>query len=307
MSVDQVPSKPQSIATLKRCKFAASRGLLWLMMKTLGLNGLHSLCQLVGTCEWMINFKRRRRFHERMRSMLKEEYDRTKMRKACRSYFGRIRCDRTFYLIFDLIPKGEVLRRIHFPRRTMIDDSLARGRGVYIALSHVGAHHIVALLMCFLGYKTAGVRDEREGALRRYIQQRCANSFSEVRAAKMFFSGTFPRDIYRWFKANGLLGSTLDVDPDRDPRLRRVPVVIFNEQRHFLAGPMQIALRCRAAIHQGFIVSRANFHYELMASDRLVDPDTGEDTPDTLQETIQLYADNIEAHLREHPDHISRI
>ncbi len=292
---------------MKGYKFAVLRGLLWLVIKTTGLGGLYLLCELFGTCEWLVNYKRRRRFHQRMKSIFKQDYDAAKMRRVCRLYFVRMRCDRIFFLVFDLIPKEDILRRIRFPNRSLIDDSLTRGKGVYLALSHAGAHHIAALLMCFLGYKIAGVRDDQEGPLRRYIQQRPAASSCQVRPVKMFYSGTFPRDIYRWFEGNGLLGSTLDVDPERDPGLRSVPVRIFNETQHYLTGPLQIALRCGAAIHQSFIVSHPNFHYELLACEKLVDPDTSEDTPETLQNAIQRYAANIEAHLRERPDHISRI
>lgn len=305
---DEVPqAESTSVPLLPRLKFACVRMLLWLVVKCTSLSGLYLLGQAFGTCEWLINYKRRRRFHERMRRLFGQDYRPQAMRRACRRYFTRTRCDRLFYLVFDLLPRDKIIRRIHFPQRHVIDASLARGKGVYVALSHCGAHHVAGLLMCFLGYEVAGVRDRQEGALRRYIQEQFNRKFSEVRAAKVFFADEFPREIYRWLQCNRIVGSALDVDRVREPHLKRLPVVLFGETREYLTGTLQIALRCKAAAHQGFIVSRARYHYEMIASEPLIDPEVGEDTPELLQQVMQQYAANIERHLRAFPDHISRI
>lgn len=72
------------VTAMQGCKFAALRAGLWFTIKIIGLDGVYTLCKFFGTCEWLINHNRRRRFHERMRSIFKEEYDAAKMRKTCR-------------------------------------------------------------------------------------------------------------------------------------------------------------------------------------------------------------------------------
>ena len=210
-----------------------------------------------------------------------------------------------YYLIFDKLPREKILNRIKFHNRQIIDDALAKNKGVYVCLSHNGSHHILVLLMALMGYRVAGVRDRNEGALRRYMQQRYEASFPEFRDSRMFFADTYPRDLYRCFQDGFILGTALDAVRDRGAHLRREPVILFGQQREFLTGTMQIALRCGAPIVQGFVVSRKNFYFHLIATDPLVDPEVGADEP-SLHSVMQRYADNISAHLLRYPDHISK-
>ena len=73
-----------SVPLLSRLKFACVRMLLWLVLKCTSLSGLYLLGQAFGTCEWLINYKRRRRFHERMRRLFGQDYHPRAMRRASR-------------------------------------------------------------------------------------------------------------------------------------------------------------------------------------------------------------------------------
>ena len=211
------------------------------------------------------------------------------------------------YLIFDRLPKDKIIRRMRWYGREHLDAGFARGKGVYVAMAPVGSHHVAALLMSLVGYKTAVVRDRKEGASRRYIQQLYEQSFPEVRDMKVFYSDSFPRDIYRCFANNYLLGSALDVERVRGLNLKTQAVTLFGEPRDFLTGTMQIALRCGATILQGFIVSGKNYYFHLHVSPPLVDPATQADDPDNLAAAMQAYADGIADHVRQHPDHLSKL
>ena len=83
-------------------------------------------------------------------------------------------------------------------------------------------------------------------------------------------------------------------------------VKMFGQERDFLTGTMQIALRCGTPIMQGFVVSRKNFYFRLILKGPLIDPATAQDTPETLQQVMQTYADNIADHIRHYPCHISK-
>ncbi|MFO0838084.1 MAG: lysophospholipid acyltransferase family protein [Phycisphaerae bacterium] len=291
-----------------RAKFELVRGFLWAWAQTFSLRGLYLFGRVFGTAEYLINFKRRGRYRRELRQIFGTALSRAREKSIIRSYFRRTRCDKLLYLIFDRLPKDKILRRIRFPGREQVDTALAAGRGIYVMLSHHGSHHVAGLLMALLGYKCAGVRDRNEGAIRVFVQEKYARTFPEFAAIRLLYADSFPRDIYRCFQENRVLGSALDVGRVRGLSLKTCPVRIFGQTREFLTGTLQVALRCRAPIFQAFVVSRPNFYFRLIAKP-LFDPAAEADTnrPELLQELMQRYADGIETHVREYPDHLSRI
>jgi lauroyl/myristoyl acyltransferase len=302
---------PQSAALpfTTRLKFMIVRGFLYGLARCFSLTGLYLFGRFFGTCEWLINYKRRRKFRERFEEIFGEHASRIDPQarsRACIEHFRRTRCDKLFYLIFDKLPREKILNRIKYHDRESIDELYARDKGMYVCLSHTGSHHVLILLAALMGYKVAGVRDRNEGALRRYVQEKYEETFPEIRAVRIFFADSYPRDLYRSFKEGYFLGTALDVGRERGPHLRRASVEMFGKQREFLTGTMQIALRCGAPIVQGFVISKKNFYFHLVPRGPLVDPDTQRDEPEMLQEAMQRYADNIADILIEYPDHISR-
>lgn len=299
---------PAKLGILSRAKFMIVRGFLWAWARCFSLKGLYLFGQFFGTCEWLVNYKRRRRFRERFEQTFGESVKDLphSVNRICWQHVTRTRCDKLFYLIFDKLPREKILRRIKFHNRQILDEALERHKGAYICMSHNGSHHVCVLLMALMGYRVAGVRDRNEGAMRRYVQEKYEETFPEFRAIRMFFADTYPRDLYRCFRDGFILGSALDVGRDRGTHLRTARVSIFSQAREFLTGPLQIALRCRAPILQGFVVSRKNFYFHLLVKEPLVDPDTARDEPAVVQQAMQHYADNIAAHLMQYPDHISK-
>jgi lauroyl/myristoyl acyltransferase len=292
-----------------RFKFALVRSFLAAWAVVFSLKGLYLFGRWFGYFEYLINFKRRARYHEELADVFPQGLTRARERQIIRSYFQRTRCDKLFYLIFDCLPREKIMRRIRFHGRQQLDEALARGHGVYVMLSHHGSHHVAGLLMALLGYKCAGVRDRNEGALRVYVQEEYARTFPEYAAVRMLYADSFPRDIYRCFHENRVVGSALDVNRIRGLTLKTCPVLVFGRTREFLTGTLQVALRCRATICQAFVVSRPNFYFRLIVNPPLYVPredETGEN-PDLIAATMQKYADGIAAHVREHPDHISRV
>jgi len=308
-TVDARPTpQPARLTALSRAKYMIARGFLWGWARCFSLKGLYLFGQFFGTCEWLINYKRRRRFRERFEQTFGESARDLpdSVGRICRQHITRTRCDKLFYLIFDKLPREKILRRVKFHNRHFIDDALKRNKGAYVCMSHNGSHHVCVLLMALMGYRVAGVRDRNEGAIRRYVQEKYEETFPEFRAIRMFFADTYPRDLYRCFRDGFILGSALDVGRDRGARLRTARVSIFNQEREFLTGTLQIALRCQAPILQGFVVSRKNFYFHLVVKEPLVDPETERDEPAIVQQAMQRYADNIAAHLMQYPDHISK-
>jgi KDO2-lipid IV(A) lauroyltransferase len=291
----------------ERLSFAVLRVVVYALARCLTLPGLYRFGQVFGFLEWAVNYKRRRRFAARLRAVLGEALPAPEIRKATLDHFVRVRCDKIIYLILDLLPREQVARRFEIVNRHLLDEALARGRGAYIALSHHGAHHVAALMMSLLGYKVAGVRDRREGAIRRYVQSMYEQKYDELRNARMIYSDSFPRDIYRCFQDNFTLGSALDIQRQRDAHLKTAEVDFFGSKHRFLTGTIQIALRCGATILQGFIISDTNFRYRFELHGPLADPSNAAETPEMLDQIMRRYAANIEQYIRRYPAQISKV
>jgi lauroyl/myristoyl acyltransferase len=304
-----LPSHGPRLGAYTRAKFGLVRWFLLIWARAFSLRGLYVLGRFFGTIEYLINFKRRNRYRRELRRVFPGGIDTSREKRIILSYFRRTRCDKLFYVIFDRLPKHKIMRRIKFHGRRHLDEALERGNGIYVMLSHHGSHHVAGLLMALLGYKCAGVRDRNEGASRVYIQQKYAETFPEFAAIRLLYADSFPRDIYRCFQENRVVGSALDVSRVRGQTLKTCPVRVFDQQREYLTGTLQIALRCRATVAQAFVVSRPNFYFRLIVQPPLYVPDGDRavDSPDLVADLMQRYADGIEAHVREYPDHLSRV
>ncbi len=301
------PRELAGVSAWERMSFASLRFAVHALARCLTLPGLYRFGQVFGFLEWLVKFKYRRRFVRRLKTLLGDEMTSAQIRRATLSHFTRVRCDKLLYLIFDLLPRELAVERFEIVNRELIDNALAKGKGVYIALSHHGAHHVAGLMMCLLGYKVAGVRDRREGGMRRYIQSMYERRYDELRQVRMIYSDALPRDIYRCFKDNYVLGSALDIQRRRAPRLKTAEVDFLGEKHRFLTGTVQIAIRCGAPILQGFIISRRNFRYSLVAQEVLLDDPNAKETPELLQQIMQRYADNIGRCIRKYPAQITKL
>lgn len=287
--------------------FAAAHSGVSLLYRVLSLRGLYRFGQWFGTVEWLINYKRRRRFAASLREVLGREPSAGERRRATLDFFRRSRCDKLFYLIFDRIPRDVALDLLSIGNQQRLDEAVTRGRGVYIALSHHGPHHVAAMLMALRGYKVAGVRDRREGGLRRYIQDRCDRLHPEFRRMRVIFADGYPRDIYRCFSEGYLVGSAMDVSRVRHPNQKIEEVTMFGEPRSFLTGPLRVAIRCRAPVLQAFIIPQADFRYRLEITASLVDPDVEAGEAETYAQAVRSYAENVEAHVRRSPALLTRL
>lgn len=277
------------------------------LLACLSLSGFYRLARLFGTLEWLINYKRRQRFAAALQRVLGHRPTTKERRRATREFFVRNRCDKLLYLIFDRIARNRATALLSIGNQTLLDDALARGRGVYVALSHHGAHHVIAMLMALRGYKAAGVRDRKEGALRRYVQQLFDRRYPEFPRLRVLFADAYPRDVYRCLQDGYVLGSLLDIGRVRTAHQKTESVTIFGEKRSFLSGPLRIAIRCRTPVLQAFIMPDTNFRYRLEIVETLVDPDKVSDEEAAVGQAMRRYAANVEKYVRASPSLLSRL
>ena len=306
-AVQNRPSRParRTLGWYDRCKFSLVRRIVWGWTRMFSLKGLYLLGVWFATIEYLIDFKRRGRYMRQLRRVFQNDISLRRQKRITLSYFRRMRCDKLYYLIFDRLPRDKIMRRIKFKGREYLDAALERGDGVYVMLSHNGSHHVAGGLMALLGYQCAGVRDPNEGAIRIYMREQYSKNFPEFDSIRVLYADAFPREIFRCFQENRVVGTALDVGRVRGVALKTCSVRIFGESREFLTGTLQVALRCRSTVVQAFVVSRRNFYYRLIVKPPLLIPDDGAEAP-KIPELMQRYADGIEAHVHEYPDHLSR-
>ncbi|MEK6642953.1 MAG: lysophospholipid acyltransferase family protein [Planctomycetota bacterium] len=304
-SASPQPEKP--VPGMVRLRIWIVRTFLVFWIRCFSLSGLYLFGRAFGTVEYALDARRRRRVRRELREMFKDEYPPAWHRKMAWRYFMRIRCDKMFYTIMDRIPRAKLLNRIKMKGRKHIEGALAGKKGAYVALCHFGSFHVAGLLGALLGYDIVGVRDPKESHVRRYIGRKYRETFPEVARMRLFYSGAFPREIYRQFQSGGIVASLLDVGRRRDERLKTCPVRIFGETQEFLTGPVQMAIRAGAPILQAFVVSRRNFYYQMVVTPVLYDPTGGENEDAIVPDVVQRYADGVEQFAREHPDHLMNI
>ncbi len=270
------------------------------------MHGLYVSCRVFGTLEYLVNHKRRRRVRRMVELVLNRKLHGTERRRLIREHFMRQRCDKTFYMIFDLLPKDCLREHFKVVNEHLLAEGLKRGKGVYIMLCHHGQFHIAGLGLSVQGHSVTAVRAPNEGGVRRFVQDMWKNKHPDLPQPKFIFSTDFARSIYRTFKENGILGSSLDVSAVKDQRMSAVPVQVFGRRREFLTGTLQIAIRCGAVVLQAFIVAEDDFHYRFELLGPLTDADNCEETPELLTSVMQGYADRINEFAAGHPDHITR-
>jgi len=291
----------------ERTSFALTHAATSGLLLVLGLRGLYRFGQAFGTLEWLINYKRRRRFARALKRVWGRKPTTAERRFHTRRFFMRARCDKLFYLIFDRIPRDQAASLLTFSDRSAVDEALAGGRGVYIAMSHHGAQHVLAMFFALLGYPSAGVRDRKESALRRYVQRRFDEKYPEFGRMRVLYSDSYPREIFRCFEEGYVVGSAMDVSRVRLDHQKTHEVTIFGEQTQFLSGPLRVAMRCKTPVLQVFVHSQPGFRYRLDIVEKLYDPALDEQNDQVLDRAMHAYAKNVERCIQETPSQLSRV
>ncbi len=295
------------VPTLTLMRIVAVRAFLTGWMRCFGLPGLYKLGQFFALCEFACDYRRRRRVETKLVSYFKDAFTRRERIGISLRYFMRVRCDKMLYTIMDKVPREKILARVREFNIERLHDAMARNKGVYAALCHFGSHYVAGLIMALKGYEMAGFRDPRQSAVRNYIQRKYRETFPEIARMKVFPATNFPRAIYRHLQSNYIVASLIDAERKRGETTKTHPVTIFGEQRNYLIGPLQIAIRCGSPILQGFVVSRKDFHYDLIVAEPLHLPEETGNEDQLVADVIQRYASAVERFAREHPDHLMNI
>lgn len=310
---ESAPTNPSTntttspVSAWERFSFSIAQGAAVVVLSIVGLRGLYRFGQMFGLMEWCINYRRRRKFTRALKRVLGRHLTPAERRHWTRDHFVKTRCDKLFYLVMHRLPRKRAAGLLTIKNEEALQAAFARGKGVYAATFHHGSLHVVAMLLSLKGYKVVGVRDPNESGLRRYMQRKLDLKYPEFDRARIVFSSSFPREVYRSFRDGWLVGSSMDVRRVRAPNQRTEEVTIFGESRLFISGPVRIALRCAATIFQTVMHVDTGFRYTIEFIGPLVDPDTDHDEDPTVTTLMRTYAANVERHVRAVPSLMTKL
>lgn len=293
------------LSLFTRIKYMAIRAALLAIATLAGLNGLYVFGWFFGFCEYLLQYKRRTRIRRRMEQIFDPPLPTGRRRRITLDFFCRIRCDKMIYTIMDRISRRKLLARLETEGLEHLDRALERGKGTFFMFSHQGSHHLGGILLTLKGYPLIGLRDPNESPLRLYIQQQFEKNFPKLRDLQIIPTDAPARPYFHAFKSNQIVAAAMDVWRHRG-NVRTVDVTVFGETRPFMSGMTHIALRSRATVVVGFLLSLPFYRYKLIVHPPVADPDTATDAAETVQHAMQAYATLIESHTRKYPSHISK-
>jgi len=299
--------RPTKLTLWEAVSFNMAHAAASVSVAILSLRGLYHFGRVFGTAEYLINFKRRRRFAKALANILERKPTGTERRKWTHEYFMLTRCEKLFYLIMDRFPRDTAASLLTISDEPLLKEYLARGHGLFFGYAHLGTQHIGGMLLSLKGYKVAGVRDPHESSIRRYVQDRFDRRHSNIRRTNMLYSDTFPREIFRCYREGCIVGSAMDVSHLRSPHQKAEWIEVFGQRRPFLTGPLHIAIRCKAPMLHGFVLPEPGFRFRLSIAGVLLDPETIEDEDRETAGAIRVYAAHIERALKERPSLVTRI
>jgi lauroyl/myristoyl acyltransferase len=294
-----------SLSWFVRIKYMFIRGWLLMIVKLAGLNGLYAFGQFFGFIEFILQYKKRKRIRIRLSEIFGKPISASRARAVARQQMIRIRCDKMIYTIMDRIDRKDLMDRFEMDGREYLDQAVQRGKGTFFMFSHQGSHHLGGILLTLSGYPIIGLRDPNESSLRMYIQEQYEKRFPEFADLHITSSESFARSYFRAFKKNLIVAAAMDIWRDRG-NVRTVKVNFFGQEREFASGMTHIALRSKAVILVGFLLSLPNYHYRMIFHPWLTEPDSAMETPETVQKVMEDYAHLIEEHVRKYPEHISK-
>jgi len=134
----------------------------------------------------------------------------------------------------------EIIERVDFPTRHILDEALAAGKGVILATAHLGNWELPALLLASLGYPLSVVAGEQMNSLLSDSVKRA----KEEKGIAVIGPGQSYRKLYRILQNGGIIALLLDGDVFEGG----VPVDLFGRQVSLPRGAARLAMSTGAPV-----------------------------------------------------------
>ena len=205
-------------------------------------------------------------------------------RSAFQNY-GRMLMD--FLLLGSLTP-AELQERMTYDGREHIDEALQRGRGVIMAVPHMGSWDMAGSLAASLGYRVWAVAEKFPGSLNDAVV-----ATRESFGLKVVALGRAAvRTLTDALRSNGVVALVCDLEQGPG-----VQVQFFGRTATVPSGPAALALKNGSAIIPAapYATSRGHYHVHIEAPIELAE---GESKEAVMQRVISRF----ELFIRERPD-----
>jgi KDO2-lipid IV(A) lauroyltransferase len=220
------------------------------------------------------------------------EAERTAVARACFRHLGQCAGELAAIRRID----GDVDAWVAWPAadRRVLDDALARKRGVVFVSGHVGNWELLARRVALAGYPAQTIAKETTDPRLTALVER----FRASGRLKTLWRGQdgAAKAMLRALRAGEILGMLID----QDTRVQSVFVPFFGAPASTPRAAADLALRTGAAVVMGFCQRQPGGRYALSMRELAV-PSTGDREADALALTAAMTAD-IEAAVRRAPE-----
>lgn len=248
----------------------------------------HAVAAPGGTAWYWLNWRQRHAALENYAAALGlEPADPEVARVARRAFqnYGRMLLD---FLLMGSLTKEELIQRTDVNGLEHLDEALARGRGVLMAIPHMGSWDNTGSYGGALGYPIMAVTARFPGSLNDAVvetRQRYGLAVLQVGRPAV-------REIIKALNANGMVG--LVCDQEEGPG---VEVSFFGRTAIVPSGPAALAIKTRAALIPAYQYMTESGRHHIHLEAALTDIE-GETKEDLMQRIVRRF----EAFIRERPD-----
>lgn len=248
----------------------------------------HAVAAPGGTAWYWLNGRQRRAALGNYAAALDLEVSDPEVARIARRAFqnyGRMVLD---FLLMGSLTKDELIQRTDIDGLEHLDAALARGRGVIIALPHMGSWDNTGSYGGALGYPIMAVTGRFPGSLNDAVVQTRRRYGLEV----LLVGRPAVREIIQALSANCIVG--LVCDQEEGPG---VEVRFFGRRAIVPGGPASLAMKTGAALVPGYQDMNPSGRHHIHLEAALSWPDGG-----SKEELMQRIVHRFEAYIRARPD-----
>ena len=205
-------------------------------------------------------------------------------RRAFQNY-GRMLMD---FVLLGSLSSEELTRRMTHDGREHLDEALARGRGVIMAVPHMGSWDMAGSYAAALGYRVWAVAEKFPGSLNRAVVATREHFGLHV----ISLGRSAVRAISEALESNGVVALVCDLEQGPG-----VPVRFFGRRAIVPSGPAAIALKTGASIIAASTTAGSPGHYHVH-----LDPPLTWPAGETKESLMQRVISHFEEFIKERPD-----
>ena len=192
------------------------------------------------------------------------------------------------FVLMDRLTPEELIKRVTIDGRKHLDEALEQGRGVIMAVPHMGSWDTAGSYAGALGYPISAVAEKFPGSLNEAVvatRQRFGLKVIPIGRSAV-------RGITAALEANSIVALLCDLEQGPG-----VAVKFFGRRAVVPGGPAAIALKTGAALLPAYSVMTARGRHHIH-----LDPPLAVHQGETKESLMQRVIERFETFIRKHPD-----